>query len=122
MINKNAKRYKGMTLVELLVAAVITTIVILGVGTVMASGYKSLNRGFKRVDLQRDASYAMFVFSLPVKEATGAAIEEEGSKLIIDNRDGTQTIFFHDSDTKELKKQIDENEPHILIKNVEDLE
>lgn len=117
----NSGTYRGFTLVELLVSILIGMIVILGLGSVMTGGYRSWNNGWKKVELQRDASYAMFVFSLPIKEATGAIVEESGSKLTIDNRDGTNTSFFRDTDTKELMRQKDNNAPQIVIKNVDDL-
>ena len=117
----NTKKYKGMTLVELMVAVLIGVIVIIGASSVIGGGYKSLNKGFKRVSLQRDASYAMYVFSLPIKEATGATIGEEDSMVTIDNRDGTKTSYYLDSTDKELKRRKDENTPNVIIKNVENL-
>jgi type II secretory pathway pseudopilin PulG len=119
---EHLKKYHGFTLVEVMVVVIITMIVILGAGAVLGGGYKSLNRGFRRVSLQRDASYAMYVFSLPIKEATGATVSDGGSKLTIDNCDTTQTSFFLDSTAKVLKRQKDDNPPQFVIKNVEDLD
>ena len=116
------QKYKAMTIVELLITVIMTSIVILSLGSVLAAGHRNLNDSWQKVAFQRDASYVMYIFSLPIKEATGAAIEDFGSAITIDNRDGTQTRFFHVPESKQLQRQIEENDPHVIIDNVEDLQ
>lgn len=113
-----------MTLVEILVVVLITTIVIFGLGSVLAAGHRNWNDAWERVNLQRDAAFAMSVFSLPIKEATGAAVFDDidGPTLTIYNLDGTETSFFLEPTEKELRRQVDTGGAQIIIKNMDNME
>jgi Tfp pilus assembly protein PilW len=119
------KNRQGATLVELLVVVVITMIVLLSVGSGLVAGNRCWNEAWKKVNLQRDASYAMNIISRPVKEATSVTVpEDDDSVLTIDNYGGGRTTFSLASDTPEtnrLQRQFAESNPHKIIGNVEDI-
>jgi type II secretory pathway pseudopilin PulG len=121
---KTKYRY-GMTVVELLVVTVIAMIVLLSVGSGLVAGNRCWNEAWKKVNLQRDASYAMNIISRPVKEATSVTVgQDDDSVLTINSQNGSRMTFSLGSDTpeaKRLQRQIAELNPHKIIGNVEDL-
>jgi len=119
------KSRRGATLVELLIVVLITMIVLLSIGSGLVAGHRYWNEAWKEVNLQRDASYAMYMISRPIKEATNAAVESDDSALTIDNISGGQITFSLESETPEakmLQRQIAGLNPQKIIGNVEDLE
>ncbi len=79
------KRQKGFTLIELLNATIISAIVIAAAGSVLFYGQRSWNNTWNRVNLQRDASYAMMRMTRPVKAGTSAQVEGNGIGLRVYN-------------------------------------
>jgi len=116
---------RGITLVELLVVVVITMIVFLSIGSGLYAGHRCWNEAWKKVNLQRDASYAMNIITRPIKGATSVTVaEDDDSVLAIDSFGGRQTTFSMEPDTPEtgkLLRQFAEANPHKIIGNVEDL-
>jgi len=89
------KGQKGFTLIELTIAIITGTIVIVAVGSILFYGQKSWNNTWKRVNLQRDASYAMQRMTRPVKAGTSARVEANGRGLRIYNDiEGVWRRFF----------------------------
>ena len=114
-----------MTLVELLIVALLSLIVLLSVGSGLVAGNRYWNEAWKKVNLQRDASYALNIITHPLKEATKATVaEDDDSVLTIDNYSGGQVTFSLASDTQQanrLQRQFAEANPQKIIGNVEDL-
>ncbi len=89
------KRQKGFTLIELLSATIISAIVIAAAGSVLFYGQRSWNNTWKRVNLQRDASYAMMRMTRPVKAATSAKLEADNKGLrVYNDLEGSWRRFF----------------------------
>ena len=88
MNSMKTKKQKGFTLIELLITVVITLIMVLGVGTVLVGGHTLWNKGLNNVNLQRDASYAMLLLRRPIKAATNAKVESNGTALRIYRKEG----------------------------------
>jgi Tfp pilus assembly protein PilW len=119
------KNRRGVTLVELLIVVIITMIVFLSIGTGLVAGNRCWNEAWKKVNLQRDASYAMNIISRPVKGATSVTVsEDDDSVLTIDSFGGGRITFSLASDTPQanrLQRQFAESNPHKIIGNVEDV-
>jgi len=89
------KGQKGFTLIELIIAMFTSTIVIVAAGSILFYGQKSWNNTCKRVNLQRDASYAMQRMSRAVKAGTSAKVEGNGIGLRVYNDiEGVWRRFF----------------------------
>jgi len=89
------KGQKGFTLIELIIAMFTSTIVIVAAGSILFYGQKSWNNTWKRVNLQRDASYAMQRMSRAVKAGTSARVEGNGTGLRVYNDiEGVWRRFF----------------------------
>ena len=89
------KVQKGFTLIELTIAMLTGAIVILAAGMILFYGQKSWNSTWKRVNLQRDTSYAMQRISRPIKAGSSAQIEGSGEGLrIYNDKEGSWRRFF----------------------------
>ena len=88
------KGQKGFTLIELIISITTSTIVIVAAGSILFYGQKYWNDTCKRVNLQRDASYAMQRMSLSVKAGTSAQVEGNGEGLRIYNADAASWRRF----------------------------
>ena len=121
------KRQKGFTLIELLSATIISAIVIAAAGSVLFYGQRSWNNTWKRVNLQRDASYAMMRMCRPVKAGTSAKVEANGKGLkVYNDLKGIWRRFFVQTVSGKLMLKtriVGENVTEtILDDNVEDLQ
>ncbi len=118
------KGQKGFTLIELIIAMFTSTIVIVAAGSILFYGQKSWNNTCKRVNLQRDASYAMQRMSRSVKAGISAHVEGSGKGLKIFNEGGWVRFFLSPADDKFTLKgeDGDTNLVTILDDNVEDLQ
>ncbi len=89
------KVQKGFTLIELTIAMLTGAIVIVAAGMILFYGQKSWNNTWKRVNLQRDTSYAMQRISRPIKAGSSAQIEGSGEGLrIYNDKEGSWRRFF----------------------------
>jgi prepilin-type N-terminal cleavage/methylation domain-containing protein len=121
------KSQKGLTLIELVIAIVAGAIVVLAAGIVIVIGQTSWNETWKKVNLQRDASYAMLRMSQSIKAATSAAADVNGPVLNIKIKDpNTGTIktitFSYVADTNNLQCQIGGQPQTIINGEVKDLQ
>ena len=116
------KSQKGFTLIELIIAAAAGAILVLAAGTVLFIGHTSWDKAWKKVNLQREASYAMLRMSGPIKAGSSAELENDGKAIKI-YREGGWIRFFLDENSSDLKCEIEgqENET-IITDNVEDLQ
>lgn len=89
------KVQKGFTLIELTIAMLTGAIVILAAGMILFYVQKSWNITWKRVNLQRDTSYAMQRIIRPIKAGSSAQIEGSGEGLrIYNDKEGSWRRFF----------------------------
>ena len=115
------KSQKGLTLIELVIALVAGVVLVLAAGTILFIGQIFWNQAWKKVNLQRDASYAMLRMSHSIKAGTAAEVADDGKTVKI-YRSGDYIRFFWVEGTRDLKSQI-EGEPEILINDkVEDVQ
>jgi prepilin-type N-terminal cleavage/methylation domain-containing protein len=112
---------KGFTLIELMVAIAASAIVILAIGIVIVFGQTSWNDTWTKVNLQRDASYAMLRMSQSIKKATSAAADVNGPVLSL-VVDGNSVIFSYAQDTNDLQYQIGGQSETIINGKVENLQ
>ena len=107
------KSQKGFTLIELAIAIVAGVVLILAAGVILFIGQIFWNQAWKKVNLQRDASYAMLRMSHSIKAGTAAEVLDDGKTVKI-YRSGDYIRFFWVEGTNDLKSQI-EGKPEILI-------
>jgi prepilin-type N-terminal cleavage/methylation domain-containing protein len=113
------KSQKGFTLIELTVAIVVSAVVVLAAGIVIVIGQTSWNQTWKKVNLQRDASYAMLRMTRSIQAATSATADVNGPVL---NIDGGSTIFSYVADTNNLQCQIGGQTQTIINGEVKNLQ
>lgn len=101
------KGQKGFTLIELTIAMFTGAIVIVATGSILFYGQRSWNNTWERVNLQRDASYAMQRMSRAIKAGTSAKVEAEGKDLrIYNDTEGVWRSFSVQSNNLMLKTAI----------------
>jgi len=114
------KSQKGFTLIELAIAIAAGVVLVLAAGTILFIGQIFWNQAWKKVNLQRDASYAMLRMSRSIKAGTAAEVADDGKTVII-YRSGDYIRFFWVEGQRDLKSQI-EGKPEIILNDkVEDL-
>ena len=113
---------KGFTLIELIIAIFTSTIVVLAAGSILFFGQTYWNNNWKRVNLQRDASYAMHRISRPIKAGTLAKLE--GSGIRIYTEDGWNRFFLvPNSSILKLESLVGEKTSEIILAdNIKDLQ
>ena len=115
------KSQKGLTLIELVIAIVAGVVLVLAAGTILFIGQIFWNQAWKKVNLQRDASYAMLRMSHSIKAGTAAEVADDGKAVKI-YRSGDYIRFFWVEGTNDLKSQI-EGKPEIILNDkVEDVQ
>jgi len=82
------KTRAGLTLIEIIVALAAAFIVLLATAIILIFGQKSLDHGWRQVNLQRDASYAMLKMKQSIRNAAKAELEEDGSVVKIYRNSG----------------------------------
>jgi prepilin-type N-terminal cleavage/methylation domain-containing protein len=116
------KSCKGFTLVELLVAMSAGLIVVLAAGIVIYLGQISWNDAWNKVNLQRDASYAMLAMSQYIKKATDVNDTDFTLTSLPLKVDGNDVIFSYDADANDLLCEVGGNTQTILDGKVKDLQ
>ncbi|MFA5251614.1 MAG: prepilin-type N-terminal cleavage/methylation domain-containing protein [Phycisphaerae bacterium] len=116
------KSRKGLTLIELLVSIMASAIVILATGIIIISGQTFWNDTWKKVNLQRDASYAMLVMSHSIKNATSVAVEGDGKILRITDAAGDTTRFGWNSGQDTLRTWVGTGQPSTIMDDVQYLQ
>jgi Tfp pilus assembly protein PilE len=120
-VKTKTKSRSGLTLIELVIAIAASTIVILATGIIIIFGQTSWNQTWKRVNLQRDASYAMQWMSQSIQRATSATADV--NVLSLSTTDGNNIIFTYVEDTNNLRFQIGARTPQTIINGtVKDLQ
>ena len=115
------KGQKGFTLIEVMIAIVASVILLLAAGTALVSGHTFWNKAWEKVNLQRDASYAMLKISHSIKEGMSAELESDGKAVKI-YRETDWIRFFLEEASNNLKCQIEGGEPQTVVNGkVEDV-
>jgi prepilin-type N-terminal cleavage/methylation domain-containing protein len=113
---------KGFTLIELMIAVITAVILLLATGTVLFIAQVSWNSAWQKVNLQRDASYAMLKMGRSIKAASSATIDDDGKTIKIYGEDGSWTTFFLGQESNALISQVEGQYPEVIINGrVEDL-
>jgi len=116
------KSRKGFTLAELIVAIVASAVVVLAAGIVIVIGQTSWNQTWKKVNLQRDASYAMLRMTRSIQAATSAEKSPNGRVLYIPKQSNPNITFSYVADTNNLQCQIGGQTQTIINGEVKDLQ
>lgn len=116
------KKQSGFSLIEVVIAMGISTIVLLAVGGVLASSHTRWNNTWGKVNLQQDGSYVMLELSKAIKEAASATVENDGKQILIYDADGSWVEYTFNSDTGSLEYEVEGQSTQTLIDGyVEDL-
>jgi type II secretory pathway pseudopilin PulG len=112
-----SKKRPALTLVELLVTISAAMIVILATAVVLVFGQNSLDSEWRKVNFQRDASYAMLRIKQAVRCAKKAELEDDGNTIKIYNNSGWVKYRF-DPDQKNLLYQFEGEDELTLLEGV----
>jgi len=115
------KSQKGLTLIELVIAIAAGVVLILAAGVILFIGQIFWNQAWKKVNLQRDASYAMLRMSHFIKAGTAAEVVDDGKTVKI-YRSGDYIRFFWVEGQHDLRSQIEGNPEIIISDKVENLQ
>lgn len=122
-INKSMKKIeKGFTLVELIIALIISTMIVLAVGGIIVSTFSFWQKGEEQINLQRDISYAALVMEKNIREGISFNIPSN-TELDINQASGTGTVtasFWLDIPNNNLMADLGAG-GYILVNNVQDL-
>jgi len=122
MNRARAKKQGGFSLIEVVLAMGISSIVLLAVGLVLAASQTRWNNTWGKVNLQQDGSYVMLELSHAIKEAVSATVEDGGQVIQIYDTDGHWVKYTFESETNTLKYKIEDQSTQTLIDGyVEDL-
>jgi prepilin-type N-terminal cleavage/methylation domain-containing protein len=117
------KSRKGLTLIELMIAIAAGAFIVLAVGMVIVNGQTFLNEAWKKVNLQRDASYAMLVMSQSIKKATSAVVDANTRAVTITDPNGGTTRFQWNSGQNKIRCHLlGGGSPYTIINNVQNLQ
>lgn len=117
------KKGKGFTLMEVVIAMGISTIVILAGGTVLVASHTRWNKAWDDVNLQRDASYIMLELTRSIRASASATVESNGTAIRIFDRDGAWELFSLGTGADNIQYEIEGQSPRTIIdRNLEGLQ
>ena len=123
MNSMKAKKRKGFTLMEVVTAMGISTIVILAGGAVLVASHIRWNKAWNDVNLQRDASYTMLELTNSIRACAAATVESNGTAIRIYDRDGDWELFSLGSGSDNIRYEIEGQSPRTIIdRNLEGLQ
>ncbi len=115
MNSMKAKKQKGFTLMEVVIAMGISTIVILAGGAVLVASHTRWNKAWDDVNLQRDASHTMLELTRSIRASTSATVEANGTAIKIYDNDGGWKIFSLGSGDDNIQCEIEGQSPRTII-------
>ena len=110
-----ARKRKGFTLMEVVTAMGISTIVILAGGAVLVASHTRWNKAWDDVNLQRDASYTMLELTQSIRAGAAATLESNGRAIRIYDRDGNWELFYLGNGDDNVKYEIEGQSPRTII-------
>jgi len=114
-------RKNGFTEIEMLIASVAGVIVLYSAATVLVGGQKSWGRAWDRMNLQREASYALQAMTHTILPATSVAVDSDQKGIKVNGENGWKRYVFL-SDAHELQCQIENGPDDVVIaRNVKDV-
>ncbi|MDD5063455.1 MAG: prepilin-type N-terminal cleavage/methylation domain-containing protein [Phycisphaerae bacterium] len=116
------KSRKGFTLTELLVGIIASAIIIFATGIIIVRGQTFWNEAWKKVNLQRDASYAMLVMSQSIKSAADVKLEAGGKAIRVTDAAGNTTRFQLNNGQDTLQRQVVPGPPSAIVDDVQNLQ
>ena len=115
MNNRKLKNRAGLTLIEVMVAMISASLVVLATGSILMFGQRSLNRQWQHVNLQREVSNTMLEIKHTIRGANKALLEaEDGLAVRIYNSAGWTRYMFNPG-TKSLRYQKEGQEEKTLL-------
>ncbi len=115
MNNRKLKNRAGLTIIELMVAMISASLVVLATGSILMFGQRSLNRQWQHVNLQREVSNTMLEIKHTIRGANKALLEaEDGLAVRIYNSAGW-TRYMFSPETKSLLYQKQDQEEQTLL-------
>jgi len=114
---------KGVTLVEIIIAMAIGSILLIAAGMIQATSASLWLKGSDKVFLQSESSFILAFLSRPVRDATSADVIDNGQILILSKKDGDGNIEWIKTFYKEendLKYQENEQDSKTLIYGIVD--
>ena len=117
MNKTNQARLRGLTIIELLVAAAAACIVVLAAGIILVSGQRSWDQGLRQANLQRDASYAMLTMKQSINSGIAAVVDDDyyGVKVF---RSGGWIRYRYNPGQHDLMFQVQDQEEQVLLDNI----
>jgi Tfp pilus assembly protein PilV len=112
-----SRNQAGLALVEIIITGVAAMIIIIAVSIILVYGQNSLDSELRRVDFQRNASYAMLRMRQAIRCAKKAELEDDGNIIKIYNNSGWVKYRF-DPDNKNLLFQFDGENEQILLEGI----
>lgn len=85
-MKRYSKPNKGFTIVELMVAALISSIMAITVGSMLYYSYLAWSRNRDTVEMQRDATISMDMIARAIRPAYGADVQASGSTLTVGSK------------------------------------
>lgn len=118
-INKSMKKIeKGFTLVELIIALIISTMILFAVGGIIVSTFSFWQKGEEQINLQKDISYAALVMEKNIREGISfGPPPPSGTQLNINQASGIIRFWL---DNNNLMADLGAG-GYILVNNVQDL-
>jgi type II secretory pathway component PulJ len=119
MNNRKLKNRAGLTIIELMVAMVSASLVVLATGSILIFGQRSLNRQWQHVNLQREVSNTMLEIKHTIRGANKALLEADGLTVRIYNSAGWTRYMFSPETKSLLYQKQDQEEQTLLLGLVE---
>ncbi len=85
----SAAAHRGVTLVELMVSLIISSVIVVLMGKLLFDADFALGLGQEQVNLQRDMSYAMNRVGMMMRGASEATVNDDGDEVAVERRVGS---------------------------------
>ncbi len=111
-------RPNGFTLVELMITAIASTIIMLAIGTTLRSSHVFWYDTHQRLNRERDGAHLMYCINRVVKQGTSALVQNNGQSLKVFDRIGSTTIYLSNGT---IYLQPEGDSAQILWENVDNI-